>query len=256
MIPRIIHYCWFGNQKLPEIYIKYMDSWKKFCPGFEIIEWNERNFDISSNSFCYEAYTAKKWAFVSDYARLKIIYENGGIYLDTDVELIKPLEPLMRDAKAWIGFQNKEQVNTGLGFAAEQHNNCIGEMLKLYNNRHFRKANGDFDLLPCPVINTVALKKFGLNTGKSNCNYIQHLKDIDVYPICTFNPMNSNTKKLKITESTYSIHHYSASWINPKRKKIQLIKRIIPNMLLEYRTDYKARRDIYKFIKEYNKTER
>ncbi len=244
MISKVIHYCWFGKQKLPEEYSKYMDSWKRFCPDFEIVEWNENNFDISSNAYCYEAYIEEKWAFVSDYARLKIIYENGGIYLDTDVELIKPLNSLMKDAKAWIGFQNEEQVATGLGFAAEAYNCCIGEMLKLYEGRHFKRKDGSLDLTPCPVMNTVALKKCGLKTGRQNCNKVQYLQNINVYPICTFNPMNSDTRKLKITENTYSVHHYTASWIHPGRKRLQKIKKIIPEWLLRYHTIHKSKRSV------------
>lgn len=244
MIPKVIHYCWFGKQKLPEEYKKYMESWKKFCPDFEIIEWNEDNFDVLSNVYCYEAYIEKKWAFVSDYARLKIIYENGGIYLDTDVELIKPLEPLMKGSKAWIGFQNEEQVATGLGFAAEPLNCCIEEMLKLYGDRHFKREDGSLDLTPCPVMNTVALKRYGLKTGKKNCDTVQHFQNIDVYPICTFNPMNSDTRKLKITKNTYSIHHYTASWINPRRKRVQKIKKIIPGWLLQYHTIHKSKKSV------------
>lgn len=106
MIPKIIHYCWFGGNPLPEQYKKYMESWKKYCSDYEIVEWNESNFDVTQNQYCYEAYQASKWAFVSDYARLKIIYENGGIYLDTDVELIKDVTPLVADGVGFIGFQN------------------------------------------------------------------------------------------------------------------------------------------------------
>ena len=106
MIPKIIHYCWFGGNPLPEQYKKYMESWKEYCPDYEIVEWNENNFDVTKNQYCYEAYRASKWAFVSDYARLKIIYENGGIYLDTDVELIKDVTPLVADGVGFIGFQN------------------------------------------------------------------------------------------------------------------------------------------------------
>ena len=94
MIPKMIHYCWFGGNPLPDEVKKYMETWKKYCPDYEIKEWNERNFDVNQNQYCSEAYEAKKWAFVSDYARLKILYEHGGIYMDTDVEVCKPLDHL------------------------------------------------------------------------------------------------------------------------------------------------------------------
>ncbi len=246
MIPKIIHYCWFGKKQIPNEYEKYMDSWKKYCPDYNIIQWNENNFDVSINTYCYEAYKAKKWAFVSDYARLKILFIHGGIYLDTDVELLKPLDPLLKNNKAWIGFQNTEQINTGLGFGSEPYNPCIEEMLKLYEKIHFIKPDKNFDLTPCPVINTVALKKCGLKTGKNNCNHIQYLPDITVYPICFFNPINFDTKKSNISNQTYSIHHYSASWIGQKQKRIQKIKGIIPNYILNYRTILRSRRSVLK----------
>ena len=132
MIEKKIHYCWFGGNPLPELALKCIESWKKCCPDYEIIEWNGSNFDVTQNQYCREAYEAKKWAFVSDYARLKIIYDHGGIYLDTDVELLKPLTPFIQDGYGFIGFQNEEQVNTGLGFAAPQANCCVKQMLDAY----------------------------------------------------------------------------------------------------------------------------
>lgn len=249
MIPKAIHYCWFGKQKLPEEYKNYMESWRKYCPDFDIVEWNEDNFDVSSNIYCYEAYIAKKWAFVSDFARLKIIYENGGIYLDTDVEIIKPLDDLIQENKAWIGFQNKEQINTGLGFGAERHNHCIKQMLDIYKDRHFKKIDGNFDLTPCPVFNTIALKRYGLKTGKKYCNSIQYLPDMHIYPIYAFNPMDPDTLKLNVTGNTYSIHHYTASWISPHQKKIRKIKKVIPGFILRCHTNYKAQKDIRKLEK-------
>ena len=131
MIPKIIHYCWFGGNSLPLNYQSYMESWKKNLPDYEIKCWNEDNFDVTQNLYCKEAYEHKKWAFVSDYARLKVIYDYGGIYLDTDVEVVKDLITLITNGVGYIGFQNSEEVNTGLGFAAAPHNLCIKSMLDI-----------------------------------------------------------------------------------------------------------------------------
>ena len=125
-IPKVIHYCWFGKGEMPKLAKKCIRSWKKYCPDYEIICWNEDNFDLSQNRYMREAYEAGKWAFVSDFARLKIIYENGGIYLDTDVEIIKPIDDLTVN-RGFMGFDEKGIVATGLGFGAEKGNEIIGE---------------------------------------------------------------------------------------------------------------------------------
>lgn len=166
-----------------------MDSWKKYCPDYNIIQWNENNFDVSINTYCYEAYKSKKWAFVSDYARLKILYIHGGIYLDTDVELLKPLDPLLKNNKAWIGFQNTEQITTGLGFASEPYNPCIEEMLKLYEKIHFIKPDRNFDLTPF-ALNTYWRYKGCRENGDKIYNFItwdstKSLKAISLYGILT-----------------------------------------------------------------------
>ncbi|NBI72244.1 hypothetical protein D3Z50_14470 [Clostridiaceae bacterium] len=253
MVPAKIHYCWFGHNPLPDEYKAYMESWKIYCPDYPITEWNETNFDVTENAYCREAYEAGKWAFVSDYARLKVIYEHGGIYLDTDVELLKPLEPLL--GNGWIGFQNTEQAATGLGFGAEAHNRCVGEMLAVYEKIHFRKKEGSLNLTPCPVMNTAALRRCGLKTGRKNCMQIQRLDGIDVYPNAFFNPMDMDTMKLAVTEDAYSIHHYSASWITKRRKEIKRIKQLIPGCLLRYRTAVKAHKSVCDFEREMEKAD-
>ena len=118
MIPKIIHYCWFGYGPKPKLAEKCIRSWKKYCPDYQIIEWNENNFDISACPlYVRQAYEARKWAFVTDYVRLKVIYENGGIYMDTDVELKKNLDNLL-PYNAYFGFENYWVIATGLGFGA------------------------------------------------------------------------------------------------------------------------------------------
>ena len=234
-IPRVIHYCWFGKHEIPAQYIEYIKSWKEKCPEFEIIEWNESNFNVEENQYCKEAYQAKRWAFVSDYARLKIIYDYGGIYLDTDIELLKPLNGLLMGEKGFIGFQNCEQVTTGLGFAAAPKNPCVKKMLEMYNEQHFIKTVNKIDLTPCPVRNTVALKKCGLKTGEKASRIIQELNGLSVYPVDYFNPMDRNTGLLNITDNTYMIHHYAGTWLTKSQVKHQKIKKLLPKWILSER---------------------
>lgn len=210
MIPKIIHYCWFGKNPLPELAVKCIDSWKRFCPDYEIIRWDESNFDINCNSYLKEAYEAKKWAFVSDYARLRIIYENGGIYFDTDVELIKPIDNLL-DEKCFFGSETDGWANTGLGFGAECENPIVLDLLSMYDNRHFEKVRGVYDLTPCPALNTEPLVKKGYVFSKS---LVWRNKDFSVFPPEYFCPLDYETGVLTVTNNTYSIHLFSALWVS------------------------------------------
>lgn len=221
-IPKEIHYCWFGKGKMPPLAEKCIKSWEKYCPDYKIICWNEENFDIGQNRYMREAYEAGKWAFVSDYARLKIVYEHGGIYLDTDVELIKPLDSLIEDV-GFMGFDEKGIVATGLGFAAEPGNAIIGEFLADYDDIPFVLEDGSFDLTPCPDRNTATLVRLGMDTSVSD----QVFMGIRFLPDDYLCPMDYLTGKKTITKNTYSIHHYSASWTSPVTKRTTRIKRII-----------------------------
>ena len=221
-IPKVIHYCWFGKGKMPKLAKKCIKSWKKYCPGYEIVLHTEENFDLTQNRYLNEAYNAGKWAFVSDYARLKIIYENGGIYLDTDVELIKPIDDLV-NLKGFMGFDEKGIVATGLGFGAEKGNEIVLEFLKDYDDISFVLPDGRFDLTPCPDRNTDALKRLGMDLKNKN----QTFMDITFLPDEYLCPMDYYTGKKTITDKTYSIHHYSASWTNSVTKRTTRIKRII-----------------------------
>jgi len=206
-IPKIIHYCWFGGNPLPEEARRCMASWKKFCPDYEIREWNDSNFDVSQNQYAAEAFAAKKWAFVSDYARLKVLYDYGGIYLDVDVELLRPFDDLL-SLKGFLGFQSRLEVNSGLGFGAEPHNPAIEAMLHGYDNTPFLLPDGSFDLLPCPQRNTQSLEALGLKpNGKK-----QSLDGFVVFPPEVFCPQHYITGKLHVTPATYSIHHFQGSW--------------------------------------------
>lgn len=206
-IPKIIHYCWFGGNPIPESNKKFMESWKKFCPNYEIIEWNESNYDVTQNRYMKEAYENRQWAFVSDYARLDIIYEHGGIYLDTDVELIKPLDDLL-NLKGFIGFtENKKLCNTGLGFGAIPKLPIIKEIRDGYENLVFIREDGSFDQTPCTYFQTDILLKKGLKQDNS----MQEIEGLTIFPDEYFCPRNW-IGQTHITQNTYSIHHYEGSW--------------------------------------------
>lgn len=213
MIPKKIHYCWFGGKPLNALGEKCLASWKKFFPDYEIIEWNESNFDINCCAYVQEAYAAKKWAFVSDYARLKILHEYGGVYFDTDVEVIRPMEDIIFAG----GFMACEQdtpshVAPGLGLAAEPGLELYKELLEEYHSRHFLNEDGSFNLKTIVEYTTDSLRKHGL----TDTDKIQFVAGISVYPKAYFNPMDMSSGRLVITQNTRSIHHYAASWESKK----------------------------------------
>lgn len=221
-IPKVIHYCWFGKGKLPTLAEKCIKSWKKYCPDFEIVCHNEDNFDVSENRYAKEAYDAGKWAFVSDYARLKVLYENGGIYLDTDVEIIKPIDDLIEE-KGYMGFDDNGVISTGLGFACEKGNELVKILLADYDDISFVRPDGSFDITPCPDRNTQTLVRLGLDLDKKN-QVFMGIRILSEDYLC---PIKYYTGKKIITENTYSIHHFCASWTSSVAKRTLFIKRII-----------------------------
>ena len=209
-IPKVIHYCWFGQNPLPAQVRCCIDSWKKYCPDYKIIQWNESNFDVNSIAYTREAYAAKKWAFVSDYARLKIVYENGGIYLDTDVELVRSLDPLLH-LDGFMGFQEPSLAATGLGFGAIRRHPAIYAMMSDYDDLSFFRPDHTMDTTPCPDRNTACLIRLGL---KPDGTY-QTVQGLTILPSDYLCPKSYQTGKTVLTENTYSIHHYQASWLPP-----------------------------------------
>ena len=203
MIPRTIHYCWFGKTPLPKLAKRCIESWKKYCPDYEIICWDESRFDVNYNQFSHDAYKAGKWAFVSDVARLYAIYHYGGIYLDTDVELIKPLDEFLSQ-KAFMGTEPNGQVATGLGFGAEKGLEVIREMLEEYDRTPFDEA----DPMYCPKMTTAFLEGCGYVREPK----IQKVRDITIYPPEYFGPADWVTGKLRKTPNTAAVHHYLSSW--------------------------------------------
>lgn len=225
MVPKIIHYCWFGRKPLPNSAQKCIQSWKTYFPGYEIKQWNEDNYDVNRILYIQEAYKAGKYAFVSDYARFDILYQYGGIYFDTDVEVIKSFEDVLKNG-AFMGCESNEvnisgkegeskkniiNVNPGLGMAAGQGLAIFKEILDYYYGEKFFKADGSFDTTTVVIRITKILQKYGLK----NINGIQKVQGIVIYPKEYFNPLNCNTGELNMTDNTHSIHWYSMSWLSP-----------------------------------------
>lgn len=223
MIPRVIHYCWFGGKPKPQVVLDCIASWKKFLPDYEIKEWNEDNYDVNKCQFMVEAYKEKKWAFVSDYCRIDVVNQYGGVYLDTDVEVIKSFDPLLKE-KFFCGFEGVEpevmrkKVAFGLGFGSEANHPVLKEILDFYESLSFHDNKQSLSQIVCPVIQTEALCKFGLTpNGKT-----QKTEDWIAYSEEYFCPINYCTHQTNITSNTYSIHHYSATWVNPIRRKVTI----------------------------------
>ncbi len=216
MIPKTIHYCWFGKNPLPQIAVKCIESWKKYAGDFQIVEWNEDNFDVSqAPEYVKQAYQEKRWAFVSDYARLKVVYDNGGIYLDTDVELVRSIDKLL-DNNAYFAMDQKCLVASGLGFGAVKGAPILLDIMKQYETLSFFNENREPNPTPCPITETAVLKKHGLQQTDS----VQTLENsVVVFPWEYFDPMDRDFGKIKKTRNTYSIHHYSALWKSEEEQK-------------------------------------
>ena len=212
MIPKVIHYIWIGGKPEPKILKKCKKSWKKFCPDYEIKRWDETNLDLEKFKFAKDAYEAKKWAFASDVFRFDILANEGGIYLDTDVELLKNLDDLL-NLKCFTGFEDEKFVAPGLIFGAEKGSKICEDMLKIYNGTTFDVNNVD-NITICRLMTDYLVKNYGLKqNGK-----IQELKEIIVFSPEYFCPKNNDTLETAITQNTVSIHHYSATWVKKTLK--------------------------------------
>lgn len=219
MIPKIIHYCWFGKGELPEKARKCIASWKRFCPDYELIQWNEDNYEIPGIPFLKKAYEDRKWSFVTDYVRLDVIHRMGGIYFDTDVELLKPIDELL-SYQAYFGFEEAAAVNTGLGFGAEKHCDVLREMMRCYEQLLPCQTNEEYVQDTCPIVQTPILEKRGLLlNGKT-----QRLGAIMVFSAEYMNPRDFMTGRLQKTENTISIHWYDASWQSLADQKVQELR--------------------------------
>lgn len=223
MIPKIIHYCWFGKNELPEMANMCIESWKRYFPDYEIKQWDETNFDIEICNFTKEAYEAQKYAFVSDYARFYILYKYGGVYFDTDVEVIKPISDILEQGP-FMGCEKAkpkekktiESVAPGLGIAAEPGMYIYKKILDMYEKMDFVSWNNTGKRITVVDAVTSLLKEEGFQGGKE----IEHVAGINVYSSEYFCPMNYYTGEVTITEKTRSIHHYADSWHSETQKKI------------------------------------
>lgn len=220
MIPKKIHYCWFGRNPLPKAAIKCIQSWKKYFPDYEIIEWNEDNYNVNKIRYTEEAYREKKYAFVSDYARFDILYKEGGIYFDTDVEVIKSFDDILEN-NAFMGCETDSTdnntgtfVNPGVGMAAPAGLLFYEKILDYYSEQSFIDSDGKINTETVVTRTTKLLAEHGLK----NIGGVQEVCGITIYPKEYFNPLNNNTGELCKTENTHSIHWYSMSWLSAGAK--------------------------------------
>ena len=227
MIPKVIHYCWFGRNPLPPLAVKCIESWRKFLPDYEIREWNEDNFDVNAIPYIREAYEARKYAFVSDYARFKILYEHGGLYFDTDVEVIRPLDDIIARGP-FMGCERDAEgatagaVAPGLGLGVNPGLGLYRELLDLYATLHFRNPDGSLNFKTVVQYTTELLCEHGLQHTPE----IQEVAGVWIYPKEYFNPIE-HVNEIKITPKTVSIHHYAGTWL----PKTQRLKKLVIRLL-------------------------
>jgi hypothetical protein len=229
-IPKAIHYCWFGGAPIREDFAGYITGWKKLCPDYDIVRWDESNYDVKKNEYMYEAYKNKKWGFVSDYARLDIVYRHGGVYLDTDVELVRNIDDLLCD-EAFYGFEGRLYVNNGSGFGAVAGSSMIAEQMEIYRKLSFVNEDGALNLIPAPIHQTKLLVSKGLKQD----NTLQKIEGMTVYPSDVLSPLSHETGVVSSTKNTYAVHHYSSTWFDvdmhdARRKKHQMYEKFMANL--------------------------
>lgn len=211
-IPHVLHYCWFGRKPKPKLVTQCMLSWKKYLPGWEIKEWNEDNYDVNHSEYAAQAYRSKAYAFVADVARFDILHRYGGVYVDTDVELIRPIPEEILEHPAFGGMQSDGWVAPGLIFGAVPSHPFVQEMLSYYETHPFQ---GTHDLKETVVTYTTdALRKYGYQINGA----YQELHGVAVYPSCVFCGYDIGLHEAVITPNTISVHHYAASWVSGRRK--------------------------------------
>ena len=256
MIPHIIHYCWFGHNEKPSLAQKCIASWRKFFPNYEIKEWNENNFDVYQIPYTSQAYRCKKYAFVSDYARFKILYDNGGVYFDTDVEVIRSMDEIVAQAP-YMGVETVEypfgkadfkcSVNPGLGFAVPPRHAFFKDMINLYRSLDFEANRKDYALKTITQYTSEMLQKKGWVPTKEG---VSKVDDITIFPKQYFNPYSSKRGTFEITDSTYSIHHYASSWLTPQQRLINKNKYISLLFWLFHRSPKQNLNGLIRVIKE------
>lgn len=221
MIPKRLHYCWFGGHSLPPQAEKCMRSWIENCPGYEIIRWDETNSCLDDCPYVSQAFKAGKWAFVSDYVRLKALWDCGGIYLDTDVELLQPLDAFLKNS-AFFGFESREKVATCV-IGAEAGHLLISDLLEMYSHISFLKADGSYDCTTNVERITDELRKRGLQAT----NEFQTVANVAIYPHDVFSPKSLETGKIALTKNSCAIHHFDASWMTASQRRHTRIAQIV-----------------------------
>jgi mannosyltransferase OCH1-like enzyme len=220
-IPKVIHYIWIGGSKKPEAVEKYIKTWKRHCPDYKIIEWNEKNYNYKKNRYAREAYDAKKWAFVTDFMRLDILDRFGGVYLDSDVEMLKNIDGFLKES-AFTSFEAGDPsqilLPTGL-LAAEKGNEWIKYLKSYYgNNRSLYLPSGEIDHKPnTEIITKMTTEKYNIKLDDK----MQKNKDFTLYPHDYFCPKSWATRKVNLTSNSHAIHHFSGSWLSAKACKLQ-----------------------------------
>lgn len=216
MIPKVIHYCWFGGGPLNDLSQKCISSWSRLCPDYRLVRWDETNYDVTKNEYMRRAYEAKKWAFVSDYARLDIVYRHGGIYLDTDVELIKPLDQVLGE-KAFMGIEYSLCVNTGLGIGGEPGVELFRLLRDDYESEAFIRPDGSLNMVPCGVYQTKRLEELGYIREDRQ----QVVDGVTLFPSRVLASRDWYYGTLKITKETIAVHHGAATWLNPEQQTLR-----------------------------------
>ena len=222
-IPKIVHYSWFGGKEKSKFIKQCIKTWKKYLPDYQIVEWNESNFDLKNHRFAREAYEAKKYAFVSDYVRVYVIYHYGGIYFDTDIEVKRNFTDKLFGAKFVIAFELSDSLMTGF-FAAQKENPVVKEILDYYDGISFYGDDGSMKLTPNPVIFAKETAKFGL---KFNGEYQEIGDGMRIFPNEVFGGYNVYDMIYTITENTVLVHHYTASWRTVREEIPVKLKKIL-----------------------------
>lgn len=229
-IPKVIHYCWFGGKEKPKIVENCIASWKKYLKGYEIVEWNEKNFNIEEFDFTKKAYENKKWAFVADYCRLYALHNYGGIYLDTDMEVLKPLDPLINNNS--FGGIEDSLIAFGI-WGCKKDDKFIGEVLNYYNSLNYDDYKKSLSKLAIPIHITEIAEKKGY---KENHNEVEFFLDkVAIYPKEYFYPKRHSWQEAIITDKTYTIHHYEGTW----RKPYQILRSKLKEKLLNFIRSFK-----------------
>lgn len=238
MIPKVIHYCWFGGNPMSSKIKEYIETWKKFCPDYKIMEWNESNFNVNKNAYCKEAYEAKKWAFVTDYVRIYVLEKMGGVYLDTDVEICKNLDSLLT-YNAFMGIETEDRISTGV-IGCAPGCDWMRSILKAYKGRHFLQENGKYDFMTnVEFISKLTQDKYKVILDNNKVIFGDNYLILPFEYLCA---KSWYTREVCKTHNTYAIHHFDGSWLPAKDKRLSMLKE-------RYLARYSAYLPIYVAIK-------